>query len=70
MDQEINPMIVAMKKKNFKVTSFAYPYGERSDELDKSSSDDFKIIRGRAFGGEAPEKQDSYFNNSKIVFAF
>jgi peptidoglycan/xylan/chitin deacetylase (PgdA/CDA1 family) len=70
MKQEIDPMIVSMKKKSFKVTSFAYPYGERSEELDKALSAKFKIIRGRAFGGEVPEKQDSYFNNSKIVFAF
>nr|WP_294784761.1 polysaccharide deacetylase family protein [uncultured Flavobacterium sp.] len=70
MDQEIYPMIASMKKKSFKVTSFAYPYGERSDELDKALSKEFKIIRGRAFGGESPDKQDSYFNNSKIVFAF
>lgn len=70
MQQEINPMIVSMKKKGFNVTSFAYPYGERSEELDKALSPEFKIIRGRAFGGELPEKQDSYFNNSKIVFAF
>ncbi|WP_343697830.1 polysaccharide deacetylase family protein [Flavobacterium sp.] len=70
MNQEINPMIVSMKKKDFKVTSFAYPYGMRSELLDKSLSNDFKIIRGRAFGGEIPEKQDSYFNNSKVVFAF
>ncbi|WP_286971733.1 polysaccharide deacetylase family protein [Flavobacterium sp. UBA4854] len=70
LKQEIDPMIVSMKKKGFNVTSFAYPYGERSDSLDQALSPLFKIIRGRAFGGEAPEKQDSYFNNSKIVFAF
>lgn len=70
MNQEINPMITSMKKKSFQVTSFAYPYGERSEELDRALSTKFKIIRGRAFGGEVPEKQDSFFNNSKIVFAF
>jgi peptidoglycan/xylan/chitin deacetylase (PgdA/CDA1 family) len=70
MQQEIDPMIVSMKRLGFNVTTFAYPYGERSDALDKALSDDFKIIRGRAFGGEAPEKQDSFFSNSKIVFAF
>ncbi|WP_223255481.1 polysaccharide deacetylase family protein [Flavobacterium sp. LM4] len=70
MDQEINPMITSLKNKSFKTTSFAYPYGERSDSLDHALSPKFKIIRGRAFGGEIPEKQDSYFNNSKIVFAF
>ncbi|WP_264530366.1 polysaccharide deacetylase family protein [Flavobacterium sp. N502540] len=70
IDQEITPMIASMKKHSFKMTTFAYPYGERSDALDKALSPMFKIIRGRAFGGELPEKQDSYFNNSKIVFAF
>ncbi|WP_281233981.1 polysaccharide deacetylase family protein [Flavobacterium gelatinilyticum] len=70
LDQEIDPMIVSLKKKSFITTSFAYPYGERSDSLDKALSPKFKIIRGRAFGGDAPEKQDSYFSNSKIVFAF
>jgi len=70
MNQEINPMITSLKKQSFQTTSFAYPYGERSEALDKVLSNKFRIIRGRAFGGEVPEKQDSYFNNSKIVFAF
>lgn len=70
MAQEIDPMIASMKKHSFNVSTFAYPYGERSDALDKVLSSKFKIIRGRAFGGEAPEKQSSYFNKSKIVFAF
>jgi peptidoglycan/xylan/chitin deacetylase (PgdA/CDA1 family) len=69
-DQEINPMMDSMKKLSFNVTSFAYPYGERSDALDKILSSKFKIIRGRAFGGQVPEKQNSYFEGSKIVFAF
>lgn len=69
-NEEIDPMITAMKAKNFKVTTFAYPYGERSDALDKAITTKFSIIRGRAFGGEIAEKQNCYFNNSKIVFAF
>jgi peptidoglycan/xylan/chitin deacetylase (PgdA/CDA1 family) len=28
MKQEIDPMLVSMKQKGFKVSSFAYPYGE------------------------------------------
>jgi peptidoglycan/xylan/chitin deacetylase (PgdA/CDA1 family) len=31
--QEIDPMIASMKRLNFNITSFAYPYGERSSEL-------------------------------------
>lgn len=70
LKQEINPMITSMKQKSFHITSFAYPYGERSDALDKALSSKFKIIRGRAFGGELPEKEGSFFKNSKVVFAF
>lgn len=70
MEQEIEPMIASMKRKNFKVSSFAYPYGQRTKALDQALSTKFKVIRGRAFGGEIPEKQDSFFNNSKVVFAF
>ena len=68
--QEIEPMIESMKKHSLNVTSFAYPYGERSELLDKALSDKFKIIRGRAFCGNAPEKEGCYFNNSKYVYAF
>ena len=70
MKQEIDPMITSMKRLSFNVTSFAYPYGMRSDALDKALLSKFIIIRGRSFGGEVPEKQNSYFNNSRIVFAF
>jgi peptidoglycan/xylan/chitin deacetylase (PgdA/CDA1 family) len=70
LKQEIDPMLVQMEKLKLHVTSFAYPYGERSDSLDKALSTKFKIIRGRAYGGEIPSKQDCFFKNSKIVFAF
>jgi peptidoglycan/xylan/chitin deacetylase (PgdA/CDA1 family) len=68
--QEIEPMIQSMRKHSFKVTSFAYPYGERSDLLDKTLSSKFQIIRGRAFCGVIPEKEGCYFNRSKYVYAF
>lgn len=70
LKQEIDPMTKSMKQKNFHVTSFAYPYGERSDSLDKALDSRFKIIRGRAFCGYAPEKEGCCFNGSKYVYAF
>lgn len=70
MKQEINPMIASMKKKGFNVSSFAYPYGERSDELDKALSPKFKVIRGRDFCDNVPEKEGSYFRDSKFMYAF
>ena len=68
--QEINPMIDAMKKHSFAVSSFAYPYGERSDALDSALTAKFKIIRGRAFCADIPEKEGCYFRNSKYMYAF
>ncbi|MGC4041185.1 MAG: polysaccharide deacetylase family protein [Flavobacterium sp.] len=70
MKQEIDPMISSMKRLSFNVTSFAYPYGERSDALDKAVAPDFNIIRGRAFCGDAPEKEGCYFRGTKFAYAF
>ena len=68
--QEIDPMMVSMKQKGFNVSSFAYHYGERSDQLDKALSPKFKVIRGRDFCAVAPEKEGSYFRDSKFMYAF
>ncbi|MGV9004479.1 polysaccharide deacetylase family protein [Flavobacterium sp.] len=70
LKQEIDPMIRSMKHKGFKVTSFAYPYGERSADLDKALYSRFKIIRGRAFCGSKPVNEGCYFRDSKYVYAF
>ncbi len=70
LKQEIDPMMVSMKKRGFKITSFAYPYGERSPVLDTALKKQFKIIRGRAFCGDLPEKEGCYFHGSKFVYAF
>jgi peptidoglycan/xylan/chitin deacetylase (PgdA/CDA1 family) len=70
LKQEINPMLISMKTKGFNVTSFAYPYGERSDALDKALSNKFNIIRGRDFCCEIPEREGCYFRNSKFMYAF
>ena len=70
MKQEINPMLDIMKQRSFKITSFAYPDGERTPKLDAALLDKFNIVRGRAFGGENPSQQDCFFNNSRIVYGF
>jgi peptidoglycan/xylan/chitin deacetylase (PgdA/CDA1 family) len=70
LKKEIHPMLVSMKRRGFHVTSFAYPYGERSPLLDSTLKKQFKIIRGRAFCGDQPEKEGCYFHGSKFVYAF
>jgi peptidoglycan/xylan/chitin deacetylase (PgdA/CDA1 family) len=68
--QEIDPMVASMKRLKFNVTSFAYPYGERSDALDKALSTRFKMIRGRDFEDVAPEREGCYFRDSNLLYAF
>lgn len=70
LKKEIDPMMASKKRKGLSMSSFAYPYGERSDELDKALDNRFKIIRGRAFCGDVPEKEGCYFHGSKYVYAF
>lgn len=70
LQQEIDPMVVSMKRNAFNMTSFAYPYGERSPELDTVMAPRFNIIRGRAFCEEAPEKEGCYFRGTKFAYAF
>lgn len=70
LKQEIDPMIKSMKQKGFHVTSFSYPFGERSNTLDKALQSRFKIIRGRAFCGNNPKNEGCYFRGSKYVYAF
>jgi peptidoglycan/xylan/chitin deacetylase (PgdA/CDA1 family) len=70
INQEINPMLNLMNFYGLKVTSFAYPYGGRTQKLDAALLDKFKIIRGRAFCEEKAAKQGCYFNESNLVFSF
>lgn len=66
--QEINPMLALMHFHNFKVTSFAYPFGFRNINIDKALLKKFKIIRGTTYGAEDPFFQNCYYNNSSVVY--
>lgn len=70
INQEINPMLNLMHFYGLKVSSFAYPYGARTQKLDAALLEKFKIIRGRAFCEENAAKQGCYFNESNLVYSF
>ena len=70
LNQEIDPMLDLMGFYGLNVSTFAYPYGGRSKELDAALLKKFKIIRGRAFCEEVANKQGCYYNNSNLVFSF
>jgi peptidoglycan/xylan/chitin deacetylase (PgdA/CDA1 family) len=67
--QEINPMLSLMNFYSFKVTSFAYPFGFRNEEIDAALLKKFKIVRGTTYGAEDPFFQNCFYNNSKTVLA-
>jgi peptidoglycan/xylan/chitin deacetylase (PgdA/CDA1 family) len=70
LHEEISPMIDLMNFYGFNITSFAYPYGARTKQLDTVLLKKFKIIRGRAFCEESASTQNSYYDHSKLVFSF
>jgi peptidoglycan/xylan/chitin deacetylase (PgdA/CDA1 family) len=47
--EEIIPSIHMMEKDNLKPTSFAYPFGARTEEIDAALLEIFKIIRGTTY---------------------
>ncbi|MFE3870246.1 polysaccharide deacetylase family protein [Flavobacterium sp. ZS1P70] len=68
IQQEINPMLALMLFYNFKVTSFAYPFGFRNADIDQALLKKFKIIRGTTYGAQDPFFQNCYYNNSRVVY--
>lgn len=71
VDQEILPMLELMEKDSLEVTSFAYPYGWRSESTDSIMLEYFNIVRGVEWGGDHPiADHDCFFNNSPLVFGF
>ena len=70
LEVEIDQMLDLMRFYGLNISSFAYPYGGRTQELDSALLEKFKIIRGRAFCEENPTKQGCYFNESRLVLSF
>jgi len=70
LNNEIDPMLNLMKFYGLNVSTFAYPYGGRSEKLDAALLKKFKIIRGRAFCEHVANKQGCYYDNSNLVFSF
>jgi len=70
LNNEIDPMLHLMKFYGLNVSTFAYPYGGRSEKLDAALLKKFKIIRGRAFCEHVANKQGCYYDNSNLVFSF
>lgn len=45
LDDEVLPSLAAMRERGFEPTSFAYPYGHRTDELDRALLEHVQLLR-------------------------
>jgi peptidoglycan/xylan/chitin deacetylase (PgdA/CDA1 family) len=66
INDEIKPMMDWFHFYSLDLSSFAYPFGFRTVELDKALSDHFKIIRGTVYG-EKKTRLDCFYNYKYIV---
>ncbi len=68
-ENEIDPMINIMGQDGYTLHSFAYPYGERSAQLDNRLFTFFNIIRGTTYGQLPPEQQNCFYTGNRLIYA-
>lgn len=68
LDTEVLPSIKAMTDQGLKVSSFAYPFGERVKKIDKVLLEHFIMLRGTTYSKKAPSIHNNYANGSRVVF--
>jgi peptidoglycan/xylan/chitin deacetylase (PgdA/CDA1 family) len=68
IETEILPALRIMRDNELNVNSFAYPFGERKNEIDNSLLNYFAILRGTTYGKKPPSIQNSYANGTRVVF--
>lgn len=68
LDYEIRPMMSVMEQNNFLPTTFAYPYGNRNDQLDTLLLERFQLLRGTTSGNPDVENFRGFYNGSNLVF--
>ena len=64
---EIIPMITAFNQKGLNVSSYVYPYGARTTEIDNELSSYFNILRGTSYGNIEPESAPCIYEEDKLV---
>lgn len=62
---EITPSLDLMQADGIDVTSFVYPGGVRSDELDSVLYNYFSLLRGTTYGQKRPKKQECFLKQGK-----
>ena len=67
---EILPMLKIFEQQNIDVSSFVYPYGERTKKIDNELYAYFNILRGTDYKNSEPLNAMYFFNNDRLVFGY
>lgn len=69
VEKEINPILGIMDQEFHSVTSFAYPYGQRSLEIDSALFEKFQILRSTTLPTKDISKAKCFYQGNKLVYA-
>jgi peptidoglycan/xylan/chitin deacetylase (PgdA/CDA1 family) len=68
MNTEIMPMLQLMNQDGYTISSFAYPYGARSKQLDNELSNHFGILRSTTYDRVEPKYQSCFYTGNKVIY--
>lgn len=68
MNTEITPMVQLMNQEGYIISSFAYPYGARSKQLDNELGKHFSILRGTTYDRVEPKYQSCFYTGNKVIY--
>lgn len=68
INAEITPMLQLMAGEGYRLTSFAYPYGAQSKQLDTKLLNYFSILRGTTYDRIEPKYQDCFYTGNKVIY--
>lgn len=69
INTEITPMVQLMSEEGYTLTSFAYPYGAQSKELDIELGNYFSILRGTTYDRVEAKYQSCFYTGNKVIYA-
>lgn len=68
IDAEITPMLQLMAGEGYTITSFAYPYGAQSKQLDNRLGTYFNLLRGTTYERAEPKYQSCFYTGKRVVY--
>lgn len=68
VEDEIEPQLTKLNQKFTSISSFAYPYGARNDQIDSTLFSYFKVLRATTIKRSEISKMNCFFDGNKLVY--